>query len=120
MLDELSGSLKSDYHQNRMKFGDEWKIACKTKYDLYEWSVMPYELSNATSIFMRLMNHVLRPFFGKLVVVYFDNILIYSKSLKDHIKISGLSLRSLGRTSCIPMLKCILSIMKSLSFMDLL
>ena len=76
--------LRGAYNLVRIKAGDEWKTAFRTRYGHFEYNVMPFGLTNASAIFRHLMNDVFREFLDHFVVVYLDDILVFSKNEKDH------------------------------------
>ncbi|GKD87324.1 putative reverse transcriptase domain-containing protein, partial [Tanacetum coccineum] len=91
LFDQLQGArwfskidLRSSYHQLKVREEDIPKTAFRTRYGHYEFVVMPFGLTNAPTIFMDLMNRVCRPMLDKSVIVFIDDILVYSKSKKEH------------------------------------
>ncbi|GJZ71383.1 putative reverse transcriptase domain-containing protein [Tanacetum coccineum] len=91
LFDQLQGSsvyskinLRFSYHQLRVRDEDIPKTAFRTHYSHYEFQVMPFGLTNAPAVFMDLMNRVCRPYLDKFVIVFIDDILIYSKTKEEH------------------------------------
>lgn len=78
--------LRSGYWQVRIAEGDEEKTTCVTRYGSYEFLVMPFGLTNAPATFCTLMNKIFHPYMDKFVVVYLDDIVVYSESLQDHVQ----------------------------------
>jgi len=91
LMDQLVGAevfskidLRSGYHHIRVKAEDISKSVFRMRYGHYEYSVMPFEVSNALGVFMEYINRIFHPFLDHFVVVFIDDILVYSKSEKEH------------------------------------
>ncbi|GKF37127.1 putative reverse transcriptase domain-containing protein, partial [Tanacetum coccineum] len=93
LFDQLQGSsvyskidLSSGYHQLRVREEDILKTTFRTRYGHYEFQVMPFSLTNALAVFMDLMNRVCKPYLDKFVIVFIDDIIIYSKNKQEHLE----------------------------------
>ncbi|GJZ62653.1 putative reverse transcriptase domain-containing protein [Tanacetum coccineum] len=93
LFDQLQGSqffsridLRSGYHQLRVHEDDIPKTVFRTCYGHFEFTVMPFGLTNALAVFMDLMNRVCRPYLDKFVIVFIDDILVYSKTQEEHVE----------------------------------
>ena len=91
LFDRLAGAryfsridLRSGYHQIQIAQGDEEKTACRTRYGSFEFLVMPFGLCNAPATFTTLMNNIFHEYLDDFVIIYIDDILVYSKTTEEH------------------------------------
>ena len=91
LLERLSGvkyftklDLRGAYNLVRIRPGDEWKTAFRTRYGHFEYTVMPFGLTNAPTVFQHMANDIFRDFLDIFIIVYLDDILIYSKTQEEH------------------------------------
>jgi hypothetical protein len=91
LFDQMKGAsvfskinLRSGYHQLKIRESDIPKTAFRTRYGLYEYTVMCFGLTNAPTYFMYLMNEVFMEYLDRFVVVFIDNILVFSKTMEEH------------------------------------
>nr|GFA07156.1 putative reverse transcriptase domain-containing protein [Tanacetum cinerariifolium] len=92
--------LRSGYHQLRVLEEDIPKTTFRTRYGHYEFQFMPFGLMNAPMVFMDLINHVCKPYLDKFVIVFIDDIVIYSKNKEEHEEHLQLILELLKKRSC--------------------
>ena len=93
ILDRLSGArvftkidVKNAYYRLRIREGDEWKTAFRTRYGLFEYLVMPFGLTNASDSFQSYINRVLRPYLDITVIVYLDDVFVFPRNLSQNEK----------------------------------
>ncbi|GKF21391.1 putative reverse transcriptase domain-containing protein [Tanacetum coccineum] len=104
LFDQLQGSnvyskinLRSGYHQLRVRDEDIPKTAFRTRYGHYAFQVMPFGLTNAPVVFMDLMNRVCKPYLDKFLIVFIDDILIYSYNKEEHVNYLRIILKLLKK-----------------------
>ena len=124
LFDQLNGAkvfskldLRSGYHQVKVRKDDIPKTALRTRYGHYEFQVMPFGVTNAPAVFMDLMNRIFSPYLDQFVVIFIDDILIYSKTEEEHAEHLRIVLETLRREKLYAKLSKCEFWMKSISYL---